>query len=166
MTHCIHCGHTLPEQDPWPKVCIGCRRFNYCSPKPVIALVLHNGQGYLVIQRGIEPSKGQWAFPGGYIDHAEDWREAAVREAREELGIILDPDKIYLRDVVSTPNNFLVLFVGTHEKVPTDWIHHDISSTLNDTGEQEILSINVWDTYQPLGIRSHNEFFLKLDFAP
>ena len=41
----------------------------------------------LLIQRGKEPAKGQWAFPGGFIDIDEDLETAAHRELAEETGV-------------------------------------------------------------------------------
>ena len=41
----------------------------------------------LLITRGIEPSKGCLAFPGGHIDYNEAPEDACVRELREECGI-------------------------------------------------------------------------------
>lgn len=177
MTSCIHCG-TLLDEGPWPRTCgePTCGRFNYNSPKPVIALVLlswgvtkREHPGVIVIKRGIEPHKGDWAFPGGYIDHAEDWRHAAARECREELGFQPDLRHLQLLDVASTDTNFLILFVGISEYILTSplWADHDLKSTLNDTGEQEILAIDVWDhTSGPLGIPSHNRFFQSMSFKP
>jgi len=41
----------------------------------------------LLIQRGKEPAKGRWAFPGGFIDIDEDLDSAAHRELAEETGV-------------------------------------------------------------------------------
>lgn len=41
----------------------------------------------LLIQRKIEPFKGQWALPGGFIDMDENLEESARRELREETGV-------------------------------------------------------------------------------
>lgn len=37
---------------------------------------------------------GQWALPGGRLDHGEDARDGALRELEEELGIRLDPESV------------------------------------------------------------------------
>ena len=41
----------------------------------------------LLIQRGQEPFKGRWAFPGGFMDMDEDLEHAVVRELEEESGL-------------------------------------------------------------------------------
>jgi len=46
-------------------------------------IVFHDDQ-ILLVQRGKEPSLGQWSIPGGVVRTGETLREAVVREVREE----------------------------------------------------------------------------------
>ena len=41
----------------------------------------------LLIERGIEPFKGKWAFPGGFLNMDETAGEGALRELKEETGL-------------------------------------------------------------------------------
>jgi 8-oxo-dGTP diphosphatase len=41
----------------------------------------------LLIERGNEPYKGKWAFPGGFVDMDEELEIAVVRELQEETGL-------------------------------------------------------------------------------
>ena len=46
-----------------------------------------NGLQVLLIERGIEPFKGKWAFPGGFLNMTETAQEGALRELKEETGL-------------------------------------------------------------------------------
>jgi 8-oxo-dGTP diphosphatase len=48
----------------------------------------------LLVQRGAEPSKGQWSVPGGVIELGETIAEAVRREVREECGIEIEPGEV------------------------------------------------------------------------
>lgn len=64
-------------------------------PIPGVGVVVRQGDQVLLIQRGNPPRRGDWGIPGGAVELGETWREAAVREVREECGI-----EIKLGDVV------------------------------------------------------------------
>ena len=64
-------------------------------------------------------NSGQIALPGGHVDNDENDFEAAIREAREEIGINLDEKSIYLGKLnknfyVRKTKNNENLFVSVH----------------------------------------------------
>ena len=44
----------------------------------------------LLIRRGTAPLLGEWSLPGGLLECGETLREAVVREAREETGLVVE----------------------------------------------------------------------------
>lgn len=59
------------------------------SPAPrlgAIAVLLHEDR-FLLVQRGKDPGRGLWGFPGGHVEMGETALAAAVRELKEETGV-------------------------------------------------------------------------------
>jgi 8-oxo-dGTP diphosphatase len=54
-------------------------------------VVLISAGAILVVKRKNPPFQDQWALPGGYVDEGEFFIEAAVRELKEETGVVLKP---------------------------------------------------------------------------
>lgn len=69
------------------------KRFCYKYPHPAVTTdcVIFGFDGVklqvLLIQRGIEPYKGKWAFPGGFVKMDETAEQGALRELEEETGL-------------------------------------------------------------------------------
>lgn len=112
--YCAFCGR--PFDDPnagWPKTC-ACGEITYRNPLPVVSVLVPvldqaNKQGVLLIQRGIEPCRGLWALPGGYLELGETWQEGATRELMEETGIVVPSDAITLLGVDMNPKRTQIL---------------------------------------------------------
>ena len=52
------------------------------------------GRKLLWIQRKLEPKRGSWAIPGGFMESGETTAEGAARELWEEAGIRLAPESL------------------------------------------------------------------------
>lgn len=48
----------------------------------------------VLVKRAHPPIQGQWSIPGGVLEVGELVREAAIREAREETGLIVEPSEL------------------------------------------------------------------------
>lgn len=57
----------------------------------------------LLIERGWDPFKGQWALPGGHVDTGETSRAAAARELAEEAGVHASPEELVQLGVFDAP---------------------------------------------------------------
>ena len=117
-SHCSYCGTRYPDRAPWPRLCAGCGETTWSNPLPVAVVLLpvsypDGRDGLVVVRRDIEPARGELSLPGGFIETGESWREAAVRELREETGLIGEPDEVALFDVHSTRSGHNVLVFGT-----------------------------------------------------
>ncbi|MFJ9625797.1 NUDIX domain-containing protein [Streptomyces sp. NPDC101181] len=116
-SHCGTCGAPYPvllPADGWPRTCPRCGTTAYRNPLPVAVALLPvtgpSATGLVVITRTIEPRKGGTALPGGFVDHAEDWRHAVTRELREETGIKAAEEDVRLADVLSDTAGHLLVF--------------------------------------------------------
>ena len=67
--------------------CGRCGFVNYGNPKPCVAVLIIQQGRLLLARRGVEPAKGMWDIPGGFIDGGETAEEAASREMLEETGL-------------------------------------------------------------------------------
>ena len=110
--NCHRCGHRY-EVLEWPRKCAECDEMTWRNPTPVVVIVvpvrMQSTMSMLVERRGIEPGKGELALVSGYMDFGETWEEAAVREIKEEIGLVVDPAKFTQLHVCSNTSRSSVL---------------------------------------------------------
>lgn len=111
------------------------------------AIILENDR-VLLVKRAHPPIQGQWSIPGGVLEVGELVREAAVREAREETGLIVEPGALLgvfdrvLRDAEKRVHyhyvliDFLCKIVGGDLRAASDaaevrWFRHHELPPLN-----------------------------------
>lgn len=89
IEYCTGCGAPtelkIPADDDHARsICTRCGRVHYDNPKMVVGCIPElNGQ-VLLCKRNIEPRKGKWTLPAGYLENGESVQDGAVRETREE----------------------------------------------------------------------------------
>jgi 8-oxo-dGTP diphosphatase len=92
-SHCPFCGEELGEKHEEGRkrlYCQECDRIIWRNAEPVAAVIVKKGDKVLLLKRGIEPGKGLWSLPAGFLEVDETAEEAAVRELEEETGLRVD----------------------------------------------------------------------------
>ncbi|GAA6133970.1 NUDIX hydrolase [Oceaniserpentilla sp. 4NH20-0058] len=92
MKFCSECAHpvqySIPEGDNRERaICTSCGTIHYVNPRIVAGtLPVFEGQ-ILLCKRAIEPRKGYWTLPAGFMENGEGLQQGAARETLEEAGI-------------------------------------------------------------------------------
>jgi ADP-ribose pyrophosphatase YjhB (NUDIX family) len=85
----------IPDGDNRERmVCADCGHVAYENPKVVVGSVVVAGDQILMCRRAIEPRKGFWTLPAGYMELGETLEEGAAREALEEAQAVIAIDGI------------------------------------------------------------------------
>lgn len=118
MRYCPNCatplvsrflhGHDRPT-------CPACGFVYYAGPKVAVGVIIAQDDKVLLNRRAIDPGKGRWSFPSGYVDLGESPSTAAQREVKEETGY-----EVCLRGIVgvyASPGRPVVLVVYGGEVV-------------------------------------------------
>src|SRR5262249_15392103 len=85
----------LQAGEPARLVCTSCGFIFYIDPKIAVGTIVRTARDankLVLVRRAIEPGYGKWVFPGGYVDRGEELTAAAIRDAREECGLIVRLD--------------------------------------------------------------------------
>jgi len=83
-----------PGDDKDRRVCQRCDFIDYQNPKIVAGSVVLKGDQILLCKRAIEPRKGFWTLPAGFMELGESVEEAAQREAQEEALADIEIDRL------------------------------------------------------------------------
>lgn len=159
--YCPFCGQTLqrPEGDKvgTPR-CAKCEHSFYSSPHPTVSAVIVDGgeERVLLTRRNIEPFKGYWDIPGGFLELGESLQDGLRREIHEELGVEIQIRSVlgsysdtYGQDGTPTINIFYLATILEGRVVAGSdvsefrWFHQqDIPETIAfDTGR---LALHAW----------------------
>jgi NAD+ diphosphatase len=119
FNYCPACGTkaSIVKQNDSNYECSVCRWHFWNNAKAAVGVAFVKDGHVMVSQRGIEPFKGMYDLPGGFVDFNESAQHAAIREMAEELGVQLRPEQIelvntythyYMEDVTTVDVIFVV----------------------------------------------------------
>ena len=100
IEHCQVCGtpveQAIPEGDNRERaVCPSCGHIHYVNPLNVVGTLPVWQDQVLLCRRNIEPRKGFWTLPAGFMELGETTEEGARRETDEEAGAHIELQGLY-----------------------------------------------------------------------
>lgn len=94
---CLRCGTPLVRQACFGRVrpaCLQCGWIFFSDPKVAAATLVVRSGKVLLARRANDPRRGLWTLPAGFVDAGEDPAEAAIRECREETGLLVQVERL------------------------------------------------------------------------
>ena len=115
MNFCSNCGartvERIPAGDTLPRaVCDQCNTIHYQNPNLIVGCIPEWGDRILLCKRAIEPRKGYWTIPAGFLENDETIEEGAMRETWEEALAEVTNLQLYQIYNVSRVNQIYMLF--------------------------------------------------------
>jgi ADP-ribose pyrophosphatase YjhB (NUDIX family) len=107
IKHCKNCGiavvYRLPDDGDQREraVCPACNTVHYENPLNVVGTIPYLDDKVLLCMRNIEPRKGKWTLPAGFMELGETAAQGAARETDEEAGAQIEMGSLF--SVVSVP---------------------------------------------------------------
>jgi ADP-ribose pyrophosphatase YjhB (NUDIX family) len=101
IKHCKDCGtavvYRLPDDGDTKQraVCPACGTIHYENPLNVVGTVPYWGDYVLLCKRNIEPRRGLWTLPAGFMELNETTVEGAARETVEEAGAQFEMQELF-----------------------------------------------------------------------
>src|SRR3989339_1320440 len=86
--YCPNCQTKLVTKHERLIDCKKCDFVYYLSPAMTNGAIIENNKGeILLVKRKINPKKGFWDTPGGFVEYHETLEQSIIREVKEELSV-------------------------------------------------------------------------------
>ncbi|WP_066334325.1 NUDIX hydrolase [Azohydromonas lata] len=123
IQHCPACGshvqYRIPPDDNRERaVCPACSRIHYENPLNVVGTLPVWNDQVLLCLRNIEPRRGFWTLPAGFMELGETTSQGALRETQEEAGAHIELGQLFsvmnVRQVGQVHLYYLAKLTDTH----------------------------------------------------
>ena len=97
FTYCPYCATPLAARTLEHRLrptCPACGYIYFADPKVAVIAQVELDGCVLLVRRAVNPAKGLWALPGGYMDAGELPEAAVQREVQEEVGLAITVDRL------------------------------------------------------------------------
>ena len=148
--YCSDCGTRTETQVVAKRplsVCPSCQRIFFRNPKVVVTALIESDRRVLLVRRDIEPGRGLWGLPGGYVDWDEHPERAMMRECEEETGARVEAGALLSVQHVVMENEGIVILSYSASLLNGDGI----------SARDEVQEIGWFepDRLPPLAFKSH-----------
>jgi 8-oxo-dGTP diphosphatase len=92
VNYCLRCGTRLEKGERFGKLrpfCPQCDWIYFPDPRVAVAVLIEQEGKVLLVRRSVDPARGLWTLPAGFLDAGEDPEWAAQRECLEETGLVV-----------------------------------------------------------------------------
>lgn len=118
LKYCSQCGAEvtlrMPDGDNLLRyICISCETIHYQNPKVVAGCIPEWGDKILLCRRAIEPRRGFWTLPAGFMENKETTAQGAAREAMEEANAVMEDMSLYGLFNLPHISQVYIMFRGT-----------------------------------------------------
>ncbi|MEZ5569802.1 MAG: NUDIX domain-containing protein [Halioglobus sp.] len=112
--------HSVAGEGRHHEWCQRCAEPRHAHPMVVVTSFVASGKRLLWVQRDLEPQRGKWAIPGGFLEAGETLAEGAARELYEEAGVRLGASSLslYMTGSITFINQ---IYVGFRAVVDSDF---------------------------------------------
>lgn len=117
MKYCSNCSKSIQlkkiKDDSIPRyACDSCGVVHYQNPNIVSGCIVYHENKVLLCRRAIEPRRGYWNLPAGYLENGESVEEGAIREVWEEAEAKVDIKYLHCLYDLTHVNQVYLLFVA------------------------------------------------------